>query len=1817
MQLKWLRVLLPKLENLIGKRSFVHSTTDVSVKCSFGRKQTARKTMAIKSYFSSKKQQSKENMRTNKEKIEICDHVGECGKEINEMLVVCVKCKDIQQFGFTELQEHCQQNHPEDKPIFVCSRCGFTVDDVEQMNVHAFSHTMDQALNTELGANKEGLALIREMELHKTRHLKPDTLYCNKCRFSTKDPLLFQKHILRHEEIQYKCGRCDRVCYTRGEFQRHSVQHTGTFPFKCRYCDYGAVRKDYVVKHTKGVHRDIIKNGGTALVLPMRKGCKKKTSSKAKTISKVKPTITAQNENSTNVRTHDKMVNSVALISNPCSTYQMQGESVEEHQYPNVNSVNENKSVDKFFVQNIKHLNCPPTDARKNQLQVLAPSKHALQPGTPLTLIAPAQMVIPSNCLAQLIEIKTVNGKQQLVFKLIPQVSVAGVTGMSTFPVQEIQHVNSEMAQPQKNSVSNNSTTLLTEIVDYSELPFVDSFNEVEADDNIEMNTKLLFSNPQSSFSEKPTTSTSSILQIKSKDSPNQGKDVAVEQLQGSEPTEADLTYSFQRDPLATTDVLDEMMHYLQQEALNHKTTSKSLNANTQELLNQIDKKLLMFPESKEMQKSTHSFSSCKVAASNEQECVLQDHFYVPRFKNENMHSIEDVISAGPNFETSFLQLPVAVPVLAKKGIHLCDSQVLRDSNCKTAIKAIESLPNDATKANTEHNVMEGCKSLDVSKILPCQLSPTLSSNHTTVASKSIDHLITPKCSSSVKPTKIVPASVFHADCLKCQCSDSVAKDLSNPEVCKSTFESHCMCSTVIQNQRTSSGQDRNDVHCGNSSYCMLEKYENSRTNPDLPLQSNALKSIKINTNDNKIMPVCESAILHPNINDQILQEMPVGVSASGATTDSLNNVTMKSVTFVSEMQSPLHDKSELTEDDTLQGFAINSDFNDLNNWHNLDTAGSADNPPDGEQWPVISSVFSLSCGLNDVPESIQWDNDQCINSTSFTTAQEILKTNPCPQIQANSKSLTLQFEKRHICEPSGHRNSVCLQASNDRNFCTVSSPSAVINGNSFQLFSCINMADHLSLLPPLTPSLPPMSPVENMDCSSANQFEQFVDDVHAFQNSRNLYSNEFYLNQPSLTSTSTSTAVEYSALVDSFVQRNSRDVPSTTGNTLTGSTQSCQTKPFSSPKHNHFPNLSLKDISLQSKLFENTLCSSIDGVDEPSISHNFSDTIFASTGITSNTCKQVSTVNQSPVALAEICKPNISSKGSSFNRNVSHSFTKVQEDMPTTSASSLKVCHQYNLQSKTSLFPLRTGTDPKNVNCTDAVENLKQIPSKVGKTMVLPEKVVLPSAATLQSVSLSTFVLDNQSNRSKVQLKPPNKTHSVLPPCSQQSTCYHKVAEDVPSQTEQAVSLVHLQNAAEIVKVVPNSSRANNSEGDSLGQGVQNAVLPELQSKSEMASSHLSAVLLNSSMSQVSPENTPPSQTIVKDPNYYKHETTYKIVSSDIVLRVLSAADNFKQKASTISCHSVNPSQNLGVLCPTTVSCSTAEKSELQASALTKKSPVYAELDSVNNCCSKIKWQVNSNCDQSRVSVRPNTFNTMSVKTAARQNSRSLKTSADEPLKHRNTRKKIPDHNQDEILLKKIKRPYTFVPVTTNQCEILKTARKLRLKPFHKSQLVKCPRRNQPVVVLNHPDVDVQEVANVMQTIGKYRGNVLKVVLSERTVISLNLKDRQRQEFENRGILLDKWHNCKTVSPVKERHMLKIKLKKIHKNNYQVVQNAQDEHLQFKFHCWFCGRMFCDQEEWIAHGQRHLMEATRDWNDVAALQEITEVLRGQKKSDV
>lgn len=150
-----------------------------------------------------------------------------------------------------------------------------------------------------------------------------------------------------------------------------------------------------------------------------------------------------------------------------------------------------------------------------------------------------------------------------------------------------------------------------------------------------------------------------------------------------------------------------------------------------------------------------------------------------------------------------------------------------------------------------------------------------------------------------------------------------------------------------------------------------------------------------------------------------------------------------------------------------------------------------------------------------------------------------------------------------------------------------------------------------------------------------------------------------------------------------------------------------------------------------------------------------------------------------------------------------------------------------------------------------------------------------------------------------------------------------------------------------------------------------------------------------------------------------------------------------------------------------------------------------------------------------------------------------------------------------------------------------------LNLVAINPYQLVKHPTGDQPVVVLNHPDADIPEVARIMEVIHRYKGEVRKVVLSRRTVIALSAL---KGEVPTAGNPADGQPDSGTCGRnfVQERFILKLRLRRMSRKKYKVVGAVSPRGGDYtRFRCWYCGRVFASQEMCEVHRQRHLVE----WN--------------------
>ncbi|NXH68064.1 Z518B protein, partial [Hydrobates tethys] len=320
-----------------------------------------------------------------------CCYQGTEAENNKLSLMSCIKCRSVQKISMQDTEEHKKLGWTEDKD-FICKKCSY-------ITPPAF-HFVPEGANAVDFEKHEKESPSKTQKTFKVKNFLPGKYYCDKCRFSTRDPLQYKKHVGQHEEIKFICSHCSYVSYTKGEFQRHLVKHTGTFPYQCEYCEYGAVRHDYIVKHTRRVHETPTKRLSNTIINHKQKKPSQSTLSEKQKYDKILFQNELSNSSSNMVCEIPDKVTKTACLSHDveCSvnTASVQDKTILE---PSEISVCENQSV---------------------EVEVYSPKMEPLQPGMPLTVIAPSELVVPSNCLAQIVEIKIVNGAQQLVLKLIP-----------------------------------------------------------------------------------------------------------------------------------------------------------------------------------------------------------------------------------------------------------------------------------------------------------------------------------------------------------------------------------------------------------------------------------------------------------------------------------------------------------------------------------------------------------------------------------------------------------------------------------------------------------------------------------------------------------------------------------------------------------------------------------------------------------------------------------------------------------------------------------------------------------------------------------------------------------------------------------------------------------------------------------------------------------------------------------------------------------------------------------------------------------------------------------------------------------------------------------------------------------------------------------------------------------------------------------------------------------------------------------------------------------------------------------------------------
>lgn len=357
----------------------------------------------------------KANPAATKNKNQNCNY--QKTEEIKSNRITCIKSKCVQETSALELwRQTCQQGGDN---CYVCNKYMLSVPSIN------FVTDPSSVFNTE---NKGKQSSSKILKTFMVKNIQPDKYYCDKCRFSTKDPLQYKKHITQHEEIKFVCSYCGCVSYTKGEFQRHLVKHTGKFPYQCQYCDYGAIRNDYIVKHIKRLHKTIVDN----LVKVPVENAKQNTSCWSK-------------QNSVKKRLAQE-----APLQNKSSNESF---STSQDETPEIVCMSSSAECSQgiAFIQDKNRVEPSAFGIHENEnsvveVEVYSPRKEPIMPEMPLTVVAPAKFVVPPNCLAEIVEVKNMNGVRRLILKLLP---VKEITSRPA-ECQAAEHVNQCTDQGEK-----------------------------------------------------------------------------------------------------------------------------------------------------------------------------------------------------------------------------------------------------------------------------------------------------------------------------------------------------------------------------------------------------------------------------------------------------------------------------------------------------------------------------------------------------------------------------------------------------------------------------------------------------------------------------------------------------------------------------------------------------------------------------------------------------------------------------------------------------------------------------------------------------------------------------------------------------------------------------------------------------------------------------------------------------------------------------------------------------------------------------------------------------------------------------------------------------------------------------------------------------------------------------------------------------------------------------------------------------------------------------------------------------------------------
>ncbi|XP_048464624.1 zinc finger protein 518A [Rhincodon typus] len=1678
----------------------------------------------------------------------------------------CEKCKDSAEYNPKQLLKHYQELHAADLPVYPCELCSFTANDFQTLSQHRLKHRTP-LLKCEV-CNDGKMYTLQELRKHLNwKHGVNGNFRCEKCRFSTKDQGTFIQHIHRHDVIQYKCGKCEHVSYTKGEFQRHLVVHTGAFPFCCQYCKYGATRKDYIIKHINAVHKGLTESSSSKTEVDSCQKGKLKSSAGLKLVLK-------RYKNGVSRKVQWRKKRQILHLSTTKDNAKRSDDATKKFIQP----VQPSPVVDVGLNEKVvgpKDANIEKDDScrlwsQTSSLQKAADVNSSKQtaikivPFQPPVLILKNKLSVPPNYSAQFMGFKVVNGKQHLVLKLIPtckqnasasdsqtkasndgSLCLPQNTGNSDvkLPCTQASHVNAEFIrlsniltnQPHAFMVTDNSTAPKIQ----TSVPQISHTLSITSDKFAQVKTiEPLTVGMNSSLTGKLLLPTSSLNLIESTISKTR-PDNQIKQNKTATPEGSSLSDS---------------------------CSSQTFVSST---INQISSKGLQCLKEQASSGKMMSPSDCDASLQSIKGCHLPFIHNYAKVKISTSNQSSGLIVQGNNSKPTTISQPSVLPQSSFKDesssgqphnleahrIHMSSLQQLQcivTSQASTNSK-YDPLSGKVSTASTSSSSEPSSTSISSQLLLGCQNPGSQGMNEfnspmilqirepseiveesdvgrKSVASKNITQLSTVCTSSTASSSNVFSASSeLGAETLNPRCGDLCSNSVVE---CKLN-SCYAVLSTGVSEQ----------------SICPINVEEPNQVNHD-----KCLHNLNLHSTEVPILEKCESeASKVSEMEFKNVHEIPTGQNCM-------------EVQRQHELKCTSNRSSTTDWIPCLEG---NAKFHPLHCFETIssDSSGSQEEILDysrSESFSEISTCLSK-------PDVEMMDCSIIDNKDHSVTAEGLLEE---------------QVSERSVSPVMPRITSVFSLQTGDG-------------------MSCLAPEENQLLLDALKASS--IFGDEN-SCSGSQSPQNSPPSFPEKQTSISTATNKMDLHNYSIKQGS------WSAQLDCLNDSCDLSTDKSLGEKKTLQTLSPPVSSSCMPPNVEKLNTLLKTHSaeiINQQLLKDAIRTSANVSSNSAVAPVTLLGPLRLAGITKSVLIQPSQKSSAvPLHLTKQSRLHIVSGGSVPQPKV---VTANSASLPDKGSGLILTFGNGTLGAVASIV---CGGTPPTLNGTSAcVQGQTPVSAKITQntcSLTSDSRVDCMKTTPVNSLSFNDTL-------------PKDPVSTVFDHHS-----YAKLAFDINNSNTAEKGALNINDQDKKIFIEPleniTSSVSNNSPSVPLRQGTVLGCENTPSTNSENVSDQQTVVLqciakkptetrsedAVTNFSPITEENGPFQKKIflrfIKSSNGESGMKSNQLLTNSMALHSDAAGDltkSLQQPSQTAlfaggspcillpvnkpvpstPANDNNPPQ-LGAQTSLKLPIPPAPRSSSIRSAEKRNANKVSSVSSLRSATKPIcrwddeesdeLWQPRKSCNEKLVF----------------RYSKRLK----KKLENSENQSKTVSSSFNE--LQEIERERKNPPEVKNIASRRSIVKTLRLVPFDHGQLIRCPRRNQPVIVLNHPDVDVPEVVNVMKTIKKCKGNVLKVVLSKRTICAL-LDACSSLQVAEKGFLLNQCKKIKPVSPVKERYVLKLKLKKTSKNNYQIVKTVSNKAVEAKFSCWFCGRIFDNQEDWVGHGQRHLMEATRDWNSL------------------